>query len=271
MNDQAGVGAKPPILDAKHHSSPPVFRPENLLREARRQRRLPALPVPEICILDPDGDIVRALRADGRGQPFAGWACYHTEMLTFELAGVPVGIVGCAVGGPFAVLVAEQMFASGCHHLLSVTSAGRIALDLPDSACFVLIDRALRDEGTSYHYLPADDPFAHADQTLADFTATAIATAGLRVLRGASWTTDAPFRETPEAIAWAGAQGVLAVEMEAAALYAFAQARNNPVLCFAHVTNRLAQIEGDFEKGEADGADDALRLLAASVFALHRP
>ena len=172
MNDQAGVGAKPPILDAKHHASPPVFRPENLLREARRQRRLPALPVPEICILDPDGDIVRALRADGRGQPFAGWACYHTEMLTFELAGVPVGIVGCAVGAPFAVLVAEQMFASGCRLLLSVTSAGRIALDLPDSACFVLIDRALRDEGTSYHYLPADDAFAHADPALADFAAT---------------------------------------------------------------------------------------------------
>jgi uridine phosphorylase len=269
MNDQAGVGAKPPILDAKHHASQPLFRPENLLREARRQRRLPESPVPEICILDPDGDIVRALRADGRGQPFAGWACYHTEMLTFELAGMPVGIVGCAVGGPFAVLVAEQMFVSGCSLLLSVTSAGRIAQDLPDSACFVLIDRALRDEGTSYHYLPADDAFAHADPALADLAANAIAAAGLPVLRGAVWTTDAPFRETDEAIASAAAKGVLAVEMEAAALYAFAQARNNPVLCFAHVTNRMAQTEGDFEKGEADGANVALRLLAASVSALH--
>jgi uridine phosphorylase len=269
VNDQAGAGRSPPILDAKHHASPPVFRPENLLREARRQRRLPELPVPEICVLDPDGDIVRALRADGRGRPFAGWACYHTEMLTFELDGVPVGIVGCAVGAPFAVLVAEQMFASGCRLLLSVTSAGRIAQDLPDSACFVLIDRALRDEGTSYHYLPADDAFAHADPALADLAANAIAAAGLPVLRGAVWTTDAPFRETDEAIAWAAAKGVLAVEMEAAALYAFAQARNNPVLCFAHVTNRMAQTEGDFEKGEADGANDALRLLAASVSALH--
>ena len=92
--------------------------------------------MPEICILDPDGDIVRTLRASGRGQSFNGWACYHTEMLTFELAGMPAGIVGCAVGAPFAVLVAEQMFASGCRLLLSVTSAGRIASDLPDTACF---------------------------------------------------------------------------------------------------------------------------------------
>ena len=56
--------------------------------------------------------------------------------------------------------------------------------------------------------------------------------------------------------------------MEAAGLYAFAQAREAAVLCFAHVTNRMAQVEGDFEKGEADGAADALRLLATVVIAL---
>ena len=51
--------------------------------------------------------------------------------------------------------------------------------------------------------------------------------------------------------------------MEAAALYAFAQSRGRPVICFAHVTNRMAVEEGDFEKGEAGGAHDALLLLAA--------
>ena len=80
---------------------------------------------------------------------------------------------------------------------------------------------------------------------------------------GASWTTDAPFRETAAAIAARRALGIAAVEMEAAALYAFAAARRKPVLCFAHVTNRMAQSEGDFEKGEADGTADALAVLAA--------
>jgi hypothetical protein len=98
----------PPILDHKHHAEPALFRPENLLREARRQRQLPNVPVPELCILDPDGDIVRQLRADGRGKPFSGWACYHTKMLTFDLGGEQAGIVGCAVGASFAVLVAEH-------------------------------------------------------------------------------------------------------------------------------------------------------------------
>jgi purine-nucleoside phosphorylase len=255
----------PPILQHKHHTTPAVFLPENLLREARRQRRLPNLSVPEVCILDPDGDIVRALRTDGRGQKFSGWACYHTEMLAFDLAGERVGIVGCAVGAPFAVLVAEQMFASGCRLLLSITSAGRIASELPEEAFFVLIDKALRDEGTSYHYLPPDDRFAHADPGLAELAAHALAATGLLTLRGAVWTTDAPFRETALAISAAAKDDMLAVEMEAAALYAFASARQVPVICLAYVTNRMAQIEGDFEKGAADGSNDALRILSALV------
>ncbi|HQT79165.1 MAG: uridine phosphorylase [Rhodospirillales bacterium 20-64-7] len=257
----------PPILENKDYRAPAVFLPENLLREARRQRGLPHLPVPEVCILDPDGDIVRALRADGRGRPFAGWACYHTEMLTFDLAGQTVGIVGCAVGASFAVLVAEQMFASGCRLLVSVTSAGRIAPDLPAQAFFVLIDKALRDEGTSYHYLPAQERYSDADPALAEWAWRAVATTGLPVMRGGVWTTDAPFRETQDAIAAAAADKLIAVEMEAAALYAFARAKRAAVICLAHVTNQMAQIEGDFEKGAADGSLDALTVLGSIVLA----
>ena len=85
------------------------------------------------------------------------------------------------------------------------------------------------------------------------------------VERGATWTTDAPFRETLPAIATMKAKGLLAVEMEAAALYAFAEARSKPVICFAHVTNQMARIEGDFEKGEADGSVDALAAIVAAA------
>jgi uridine phosphorylase len=90
------------------------------------------------------------------------------------------------------------------------------------------------------------------------------------VLRGATWTTDAPFRETAGAIAVMQDKGLLAVEMEAAALYAFAEARGKPVLCFAHVTNQMGRIEGDFEKGEANGTRDALDVVAAAARAWHR-
>ena len=69
-------------------------------------------------------------------------------------------------------------------------------------------------------------------------------------MTGASWTTDAPFRETEAAIKAARSKGVLAVEMEAAALYAFARKAGARILCLAHVTNTMGRAGADFEKGE---------------------
>jgi len=121
---------------------------------------------------------------------------------------------------------------------------------------------ALRDEGSSYHYLPPSD-FAEADLPLVALATDALRDLGLRVYKGASWTTDAPFRETAAAIEQARERGILAVEMEAAGLYAFARARQQQVLCLAHVTNRMAVDPGDFEKGEDDGARASLAVIAA--------
>ena len=93
---------------------------------------------------------------------------------------------------------------------------------------------------------------------------------GLAAFVGASWTTDAPFRETAAAIAAARAHGVLAVEMEAAALYAFARKRKKAVLCLAQVTNTMGLAGEDFEKGEAQGTADALTILEVLAKALAR-
>jgi uridine phosphorylase len=249
----------PPILDNKRADRPSIFAPAALLREARRQKRLDIVDVPLVCILDPDGDLVRQLRQTGKAKPFKGWPCYHTELDTFDLGGRQVGIVGRVVGASFAVLVAEELFASGCKLLVSLTSAGQITpAGLPPY--FVVIDRALRDEGTSYHYAPPSE-FADAEPELVRAAAATLAKCELRSVVGASWTTDAPFRETAEAIEAARAKGILAVEMEAAALYTFARVVGVRVLCLAHVTNTMGQAGDDFEKGEADGTHDALVAL----------
>jgi len=248
----------PPILDHKHHSTPSVFSPSALLREARRQRGLSQQDVPDVCILDPDGDLVRRLRERELARRFEPWACYHTEMDTCALAGREVGIVGRVVGASFAVLVAEELFASGCKVLISLTSAGQIKSAGP-TPYFVVIDRALRDEGTSYHYA-APSRYADADPEIVKRAMSALAD-GPRSMVGASWTTDAPFRETEDAVAAARAEGILCVEMEASALYTFGKVARVPILCLAHVTNTMGQGGDDFEKGEADGTMDALAVL----------
>lgn len=265
MTQDTDPGFAPPILSAKNYDAVSVFEPANLLREARRQKNVPEIAVPEICILDPDGDILRALRRKGRTCRSPGWACYHTELNEFNHGGERFGIIGCAVGAAFAVLLAEELFVSGCRLLISMTSAGQILAKGP-MPYFIVIDRALRDEGTSYHYLPPSE-FAEADGALVATAMRALRDVLHPTYRGAAWTTDAPFRETAAAIEQARARSILAVEMEAAALYAFAQARRKPVLCLAHVTNRMAVDGGDFEKGEAEGAYASLAVIAAIALA----
>ena len=139
------------------------------------------------------------------------------------------------------MLSAEELFACGCRLLISLTSAGQIVPAGPLSY-FVVIDRSLGDEGTSYHYA-APQVFAEADARLVAGAVRALESAGLRTHVGASWTTDAPFRETAQALEAARERGVLAVEMEAAGLYSFARRRGKAVLCLAHVTNTMGLSE----------------------------
>lgn len=255
--------AQVPLLTHKNYAAPSVFTVENLLREARRQKGLPLGQVPPICVLDPDGDLVEHLHATDRAYRHATWACYHTVLDTFVEDGMEFGIVGRVVGASFAVLVAEELFASGCQLLLSITSAGQI-ISMGQPPYVVLIERALRDEGTSYHYLPPS-PYSSLHSSLREGLSMQWNHTQVPLYMGASWTTDAPFRETEAQIEWCREQGILAVEMEAAALYAFASAKKRDVICFAHVTNQMGQTEGDFEKGEASGSETALHVISQTA------
>ncbi len=265
-----------PLPAGKEYAQDSVFRPENLLREARRQRHLPEIAVPSVCLLDPDGDVVRYLAGPGSGHRHPGWACYHTDMwVTGAPSGdrtqplVEIGVVGNAVGASFAVLVAEQLHASGAGLVISITSAGQLT-SLARPPYFMLIRAALRDEGTSTHYLPPAR-WAPAPGRLLTAVTAAMPALPERVILGRSWTTDAPYRETPAAIRRARDAGADCVEMESAALYAYAAARNRDVLCLAHVTNTMATGGDDFEKGHANGALAAIRVTAGIAGVLQAP
>ncbi len=253
-----------PLFAPRDYEAPSLFTPQNLLREARRQKGLPEGRVPEICVFDPDGDLVDFLQASGRVRRHPTWACYHTVLETFAQDEIEYRIVGRVVGAPFAVLVAEELFASGCQLLISITSAGQI-LPMGQPPYVILIDKALRDEGTSYHYLPPA-PYSHLHPALREMVSAHWDHGLVSLYVGASWATDAPFRETEALIAQRRAEGILAVEMEAAALYAASQARQYQIICFAHVTNQMGQAEGILKRGRLREAKplclSLVRLLA---------
>lgn len=241
----------------------PVFLPGNLLEAARVKKGLPKTAVPSGCLLDFDGELLDHLLATGRAVAEPAWPCFHTRLFRWKTAGAEYGVIGGTIGAPYAVLVAEELFASGCEALVSISSAGLIAPDL-SPPFFLLIEKALRDEGTSHHYLPAGK-FSIASPSLMAVVARRMEDAEIPVRRGTSWTTDAPFRETETLISARREEGVVSVEMEAAALLAMGTAIGKPVVCLAHVTNAMATRGEDFEKGGEAGLEESLAVCALAL------
>ena len=257
LSDRQRESTMSSILDNKNTSAPSVFLPAALLREARRQKGLATADVPPVCILDPDGycSIVQQT-ADSRNLSKHG-PCYHTELDTFLLGAIEVGIVGRVVGASFAVLVAEELFASGCRLLVSLTSADQVAPAGPPPY-FVVIYRALRDEGTSYHYLPTSE-FADADPEL-------VAAAGGRSRRsevaddnGAELDYRRPFSRNGRSDRGSAHQGDFLRSKWRRRHSTLSRARRRGG-CFVWrtSTNTMGMAGEDFEKGEADGTRDAL-------------
>lgn len=238
-----------PIIRHPTHE-PSIFLPGNLLKRAATMLGKEWGPIPRCCVLDFDGELSPVARESFDARLHPSWPCFHTSLLHVTVDGFEMGLIAGTVGAPFAVLIAEQLIASGCRHIVGYSSAGAVSdgLRLP---CLVVPERALRDEGTSYHYLP-ESAWIHARGELPGILARHAARCGLPVHRGLTWTTDAPYRETETEIQMHRAEGVLSVEMEAAALMALAEARGAEIASLLHVTNSLAMEEGDFDKGEAD-------------------
>jgi uridine phosphorylase len=254
-----------PLLEHDPEDSP-VFLPGNLIEAARRQKGLPRGTVPPGCLLDFDGELVELLVSTGRGKQDPSWPCYHTKLFRWRREDTEYGIIGGTVGAPYAVLVAEELFATGCRALISISSAGLIAENLAPPF-FLLIERALRDEGTSHHYLPPKR-FVSPDPALVAFVERRLADFPAPVRKGTSWTTDAPFRETKRLIASRRSEGIVSVEMEAAALLAMGEALRRPVLCLAQVTNAMATRTDDFEKGGDRGLETTLSLCSRALDAV---
>ena len=235
-----------PLLDHPL-SSPSAFTPEALVNAVRMDRHLNPEPIPDVCILEFDGDLTDWLVSRGVAKTNRAWACFHTTMYSVNVDGMICGIVPRTIGGPYAVLVAEQMAVSGARLVLGLTSAGRVASSMPVPGLAVAT-RAIRDEGTSYHYLP-QAAGVDAPREVAKLLESELRTLTLPVLFGTVWTTDAPYRETEEQLARHAEAEVLAVEMQAASLFAFSKARGFPVGLVAYVTNSLGQAGKDFDKG----------------------
>lgn len=236
---------------------PSVFTARSLMDDVRRTRQIPNGVVPPLCFLEFDGDLTDWLVREGIAKPFGPWPCFHTTMLTIELEGVTCGIIPRTIGGPYAVLIAEQLAEAGAQVIIGLTSAGRLSPVLP-LPCLVVVTGAIRDEGTSYHYLPANKEVSCPVPVVVSLLERELAATGWTIRSGKVWTTDAPYRETQQQLEGWSSEGVLAVEMQAASLFAFGAARGVAVASVAMISNA---VDHDGEQFDTGSQEDGLRIL----------
>ena len=240
---------------------PTTFTPEGLIDSVRRSRRIPDGRVPPLCILEFDGDITDWLVKEGIAQAFPAWPCFHTTMFAIEVESTMCGIIPRTIGGPYAVLIAEQLAAAGAELIIGLTSAGRVSPELP-LPCLVAITGAIRDEGTSLHYLPPNREVDCPVPQVAALLERELPATGWTVRSGKVWTTDAPYRETQAQLQHWANEGILAVEMQAASLFAFGKAQGVAVACIAMVSNA---VDHDGEQFNTGSLKDGLRIIQACV------
>ena len=169
-----------------------------------------------LCGAQPDQYSMNPMLGPGPGRFF-----------TANSADGHVGICCMGIGAPAVAAQLEVLISLGVSEFLSLGTAGGLH---PEQSIgdVVALTSAVRDEGVSYHYV-ASPAAVRPNHTLTAALRDRLVDAGLSVADGATWTTDAPFRETAEEIAHYRAEGVLTVEMEAAAVFAVAQARSVPL------------------------------------------
>lgn len=140
-----------------------------------------------------------------------------------QFRGRPLALFHPGIGAPLAAGILEEVIALGCRKFIVCGGAGVLNRDLAQGR-LVVPNAAVRDEGTSYHYLP---PSREAPPTAAALTAVlnTLQQRNVEHVVAKTWTTDAIYRETRPRMALRRREGCATVEMEAAALFAVAHFR----------------------------------------------
>jgi uridine phosphorylase len=229
----------PVPLDPAKYRSKPFFNPSDFIGYVRETGKLGGDPPPGAVILSYQRSLFEEICRAHRVTPAEGYFAPQLRYLDDE--GGRIAIAGnFGVGAPAAAVMLEELIAFGARRFISVGTAGSLRGDLKPGS-LVLCDSAFRDEGTSYHYLPGGGP-VYPSESLTSSLREALEAKGLAYRKGASWTTDAIYRETPSEVLLHSGKGALVVEMEASALFAVARFRSCLIAACFSVSDTLAEL-----------------------------
>lgn len=233
-------------------------------------RNIRPMDIPHACVPCFFNDIIREQLERGTMRVVAS---LYSEIGTHPVyvydagEGREVTVYHPGVGAPLAAGLLEEMIALGARKFVACGGAG--ALDQRLTLGHILIpNSAVRDEGTSYHYVPPSREI-EADPTVIAAIEAVLNQRELPYIVGKVWTTDALFRETPAKVRARREEGCLAVEMEAATFFAVARFRGLPFGQLLYSGDDLSGPEWD-SRGWTTRADIRQHLFELAVEAVLR-
>ncbi len=231
------------INKERKYSAKAVIEPATVIQERKQIGLHPSCPVPAGAIMCYDTAFWQWIEAGPGNVEGDGWlkGAYlvpykDSRILVLKVPGF---------GAPTAVMTLEELIAYGIKTFVNIGAAGGLQQNM-NIGDIVICDRAIRDEGTSHHYLPVEKHALPCPE-LTESLCTAFERKGIPYRKGASWTTDAPYRETIEELRQYCADGVATVEMEASALFAAGAYRGVCVSAIFTISDILS--EEDWNQG----------------------
>ena len=193
------------------------------------------------------------------------------EVFTFDYEGVPMCFAYLGVGAPLAGAGFEEVIALGVKYAILIGGVGSLKPEIERWRLIVPV-RAIRDEGTSYHYaIPST--YSYPSSLMLKMIEDTLKEEGVEYLKGTVWTTDAPYRETIEKRREFMRLGAICVDMEASALFAIANFRGVHLGAIFYASDLVSE-EGWSARVYPDHKtrfeDTIKKLLRCSMSILHR-
>jgi uridine phosphorylase len=215
----------------------PVLTARDMIAYRRQVKRFPNVSAPEGMIICLETSLPKKAE---RQHPSNKVGRTVGDILILKKTKGKVGVVvHLGFGAPVVAGLTEELIAWGVKTIVLISLCGGIAPELAEGQ-IVVCDRAIRDEGTSYHYVPAEK-YAFPDTGLTAKLGAALDNKQIPYRSGTSWTIDATFRETREEVSAYQAEGVLTIEMETAAFFTVSRVHQTPAAAIYVVGDSLAR------------------------------
>jgi len=229
-----------PNLKGKH-AYDSMFSPKEFVEYAQKGKKeaVPRGRAPENIIICYSKSLLKRIVEKEKTKAIQTW---YGDMHLLKSAKYNIGIAGgFGIGAPMAAIIMDEFIAWGVKKFVTIGTAGTLQKNLSPGDV-VVCDKAIRDEGTSFHYVKPSK-YAYASKDLTKRIEKALGEMKQEFIIGTTWTIDAPYRETVREARQYQKEGVLTVEMEVSALFAVGKYRKVDVGAILTVSDSLAEMK----------------------------